>query len=86
MLDQNAKQLAYKVAISDAIATREIVARVREISPNVPILARTRFVLEVDGLARTRRPSAVAISQQGVTVQGFGNILSEPIQNASDVS
>ncbi len=38
------------VAISDPLATRRIVARIRLLSAETPILARTRFVEEVDPL------------------------------------
>jgi CPA2 family monovalent cation:H+ antiporter-2 len=38
------------VAISDPLATRRIVARVRQLAPRTPILARTRYVREVDDL------------------------------------
>ena len=62
------------VAISDAIATREIVARVREISPNVPILARTRFVLEVDGLERAGA-TLVVVEELEATLELIGAAL-----------
>jgi CPA2 family monovalent cation:H+ antiporter-2 len=38
------------VAISDPIATRELVAIARSIAPDVEIVARTRFLLEIDAL------------------------------------
>jgi CPA2 family monovalent cation:H+ antiporter-2 len=38
------------VAISDALATRRIVSRIRAIASDVPVLARTRYVREVDPL------------------------------------
>jgi len=62
------------VAISDAIATREIVARVREISPNVPILARTRFVLEVDSLERAGA-TRVVVEELEATLELIGAAL-----------
>jgi CPA2 family monovalent cation:H+ antiporter-2 len=40
------------VATSDPIATREIVARVRELTPRARVLARTRYLTEVDELSR----------------------------------
>jgi CPA2 family monovalent cation:H+ antiporter-2 len=40
------------VAISDPLATRETVAVARALAPEVPIVARTRYVLEVDRLER----------------------------------
>jgi len=39
------------VAISDPIATREIVALVRSLAPRVPVLVRTHFVQDVDSLS-----------------------------------
>jgi CPA2 family monovalent cation:H+ antiporter-2 len=40
------------VATSDPIATREIVARARELAPQARVLARTRYLTEVDELSR----------------------------------
>jgi CPA2 family monovalent cation:H+ antiporter-2 len=48
------------VAISDALATRRIVSRIRAISRDVPILARTRYVLEVDSLETAGATAVVA--------------------------
>ena len=48
------------VAISDALATRRIVSRIRTISADVPILARTRYVLEVDPLETAGATAVVA--------------------------
>jgi CPA2 family monovalent cation:H+ antiporter-2 len=62
------------VAISDAIATREIVARVREMSPSVPILARTRFVAEVDGLERAG-VTQVVVEELEATLELIGAAL-----------
>ena len=39
------------VAISDPLATRRIVSRIRAMAPDTPILARTRYVREVDHLS-----------------------------------
>jgi CPA2 family monovalent cation:H+ antiporter-2 len=41
------------IAISDPIATREVAAISRALAPTTPILARTRYVLEVDMLERS---------------------------------
>ena len=41
------------VAISDALATRRIVTRLRVLAPDTPVLARTRYVREVDPLETT---------------------------------
>lgn len=38
------------VAVSDTIATREVVALAREMAPHAPIIARTRYVLDADAL------------------------------------
>jgi len=62
------------VAISDMIATREIVARVREMSPSVPILARTRYVLEVDGLERAGA-TQVVVEELEATLELIGAAL-----------
>ena len=48
------------VAISDALATRRMVARIRMLAPETPILARTRYVLEVDPLETAGASSVVA--------------------------
>ena len=48
------------VAISDALATRRMVARIRMLAPDTPILARTRYVLEVDPLETAGASSVVA--------------------------
>lgn len=47
---QNARSVV--IAISDASATRNVVAMARNLSPNAVILVRTRYVAEVDGLMR----------------------------------
>ncbi len=48
------------VAISDALATRRIVSRIRAISRDVPVLARTRYVREVDPLEAEGATAVVA--------------------------
>lgn len=48
------------VAISEPLATREIVSVVREMAPELPILARTRFVRDADRLVETGARSVVA--------------------------
>lgn len=40
------------VAISDALATRRIVAHVRALNPTVPLIVRTRYVAEIEELQR----------------------------------
>ncbi|GIW43587.1 MAG: sodium/hydrogen exchanger family/TrkA domain protein [Candidatus Binatia bacterium] len=40
------------VAISDAVATRRIVAQVRHLAPQVPVIVRTRYVAEIEELRR----------------------------------
>ena len=60
------------VAISDAIATREIVARTREISPSVPILARTRFVLEGRRARASRCDSGRSVEELEATLELIG--------------
>jgi CPA2 family monovalent cation:H+ antiporter-2 len=62
------------VAISDAIATREIVGRVRGISESVPILARTRYVSEVDGLERAGT-TQVVVEELEATLELIGTAL-----------
>lgn len=53
------------VAISDPLATRRIVSRLRLISPEVPVLARTRFVGEVDLLEAAGASTVVAEEFEG---------------------
>lgn len=48
------------VAISDALATRRIVTRLRVLAPDTPVLARTRYVREVDPLETAGASSVVA--------------------------
>jgi len=48
------------VAISDPIATRELVAALRGIAPDVEIVARTRFILEIDALEAAGANAVVA--------------------------
>jgi CPA2 family monovalent cation:H+ antiporter-2 len=48
------------VAISDPIATREVVAAVRRIAPDVEVVARTRFILEIDALEAAGANGVVA--------------------------
>jgi CPA2 family monovalent cation:H+ antiporter-2 len=66
------------VAISDPIATLEVVALARSLAPDTPIYARTRYVLEVDELERAGATKVVAeefestITLAGVTLRHFG--------------
>jgi len=53
------------VAISDPKATRRIVSRVRAMAPRTPILARTRYVQEVDPLASEGANLVVAEEFEG---------------------
>ena len=53
------------VAISDPLATRRIVSRLRLLAPEVPILARTRFVREVDPLDAAGASTVVAEEFEG---------------------
>jgi CPA2 family monovalent cation:H+ antiporter-2 len=53
------------VAISDPLATRRIVSRIRLITRDTPILARTRFVGEVDLLDAAGATSVVAEEFEG---------------------
>lgn len=48
------------VTISDPVATREAVRLVRLIAPDVPVVARTRFVLQVDPLYEAGASQVVA--------------------------
>jgi CPA2 family monovalent cation:H+ antiporter-2 len=48
------------VAISDPLATRRIVTRIRLIAPDTPVLARTRYVREVDLLEAAGASTVVA--------------------------
>lgn len=53
------------VAISDALATRRIVTRIRAMAPSTPILARTRYVREVDRLSMVGANVVVAEEFEG---------------------
>jgi CPA2 family monovalent cation:H+ antiporter-2 len=48
------------VAVSDPIATREIAAVVRRVAPDVEILARTRYVRDVDSLEAAGASAVIA--------------------------
>jgi len=66
------------VAISDPIGTREVVAMARALAPEIPIYARTRYVLEVDELERAGATNVVAeefestLALAGATLRHFG--------------
>lgn len=53
------------VAISDPLATRRIVTRIRLQAPNTPVLARTRYVQEVDPLEAAGARIVVAEEFEG---------------------
>lgn len=53
------------VAISDPLATRRIVSRIRAMAPRTPILARTRYVREVDRLSAAGASVVVAEEFEG---------------------
>jgi len=53
------------VAISDPLATRRIVSRIRAMAPATPILARTRYVREVDRLSTAGASVVVAEEFEG---------------------
>ena len=66
------------VAVSDPIATREIVALARSLVSQAPILARTRYVLEVDALEHAGANKVVVdefestLELVGAMLQRFG--------------
>lgn len=53
------------VAISDPLATRRVVSRIRAMAPETPILARTRYVREVDRLSSAGASIVVAEEFEG---------------------
>lgn len=53
------------IAISDPLATRRVVSRVRSLAPETPILARTRYVREVDRLSSAGATTVVAEEFEG---------------------
>ena len=53
------------VAISDPLATRRIVSRIHAMAPDTPILARTRYVREVDRLSMAGADVVVAEEFEG---------------------
>lgn len=53
------------VAISDPLATRRVVSRIRAMAPDTPILARTRYVREVDYLSSAGATIVVAEEFEG---------------------
>jgi CPA2 family monovalent cation:H+ antiporter-2 len=66
------------VAISDPIGTRQVVNLARTLAPDVPIYARTRYVLEVDDLERAGATKVIAeefestITLAGAILRHFG--------------
>lgn len=60
-----AKARFVTVAISDPLATRRIVARVRAAAPRLPIVARARFVHEVEPLEAAGATRVVAEEYEG---------------------
>jgi CPA2 family monovalent cation:H+ antiporter-2 len=73
-----ARARAVVVAITDPLATRHVVGVARTLHPGVPILARTRYVLEVDPLAEAGASSVIADEVEGSLLllaellRGFG--------------
>jgi CPA2 family monovalent cation:H+ antiporter-2 len=53
------------IAISDSHATRRIIARIRTVAPKLPILARARYVHEVDTLEALGATGVVAEEYEG---------------------
>jgi len=53
------------IAISDPLATRRIVSRIEAIAPNTHVIARTRYVREVDHLERAGARSVIAEEYEG---------------------
>lgn len=53
------------IAISDSLATLRIVARIRTVAPKLPIIARARFVHEVDQLEAVGATTVVAEEYEG---------------------
>jgi len=63
------------VAISDPLATRRIVSRIHHLAPDTPVLARTRYVREVDLLDRAGATMVVAEEYEGaiaIVAQALG--------------
>jgi CPA2 family monovalent cation:H+ antiporter-2 len=66
------------IAISDAIATRQVATAARRLAPEVPIVARTRYVAQVDELALAGANQVVAEEVESTlqllveTLQRFG--------------
>jgi len=77
------------VAISDPLATRRIVSRVNALSPHTPLVARTRYVREVDLLERAGASTIIAEEYEGAlelvarTLASF-SIPSAAVRNFTD--
>jgi len=63
------------VAVNDPLATREIVALVRQLAPGVTIAARTRYVRDSDRLARSG--AAVVVAEE---LEGTLNLVAEVLR------
>ncbi|MGI9590353.1 MAG: NAD-binding protein, partial [Myxococcota bacterium] len=62
------------VVLSDPITTRDVVRMARGLSPETPVLARTRYVLDVDELQREGATSVVAEEVES-TLELMGEML-----------
>jgi len=62
------------VVVSDPIATRDVVRMARALAPGTPILARTRYVLDVDELQQAGATSVVAEEIES-TLELMGEVL-----------
>jgi len=64
------------VVINDPVATRQIVTRIHEVAPGVRIVARTRYLLEVDALHEAGASQVVAEELEG-TIDLVSHVLRE---------
>lgn len=67
---------AVVVALSDPLATREVVALARTLAPDVPILVRTHFVRDVDALLRAGA-TRVVVEELESTLEMVGALLEQ---------
>ena len=62
------------VAISDPVATRRVVANVRDMTPNVQIVVRTRYVKEIEEL-RKLGANSVITEEFETSIEMFARVL-----------
>jgi len=72
------------LAISDPVATRRTVYKIREIAPSIDIIARTRFYQEVNGL-RSLGADYVVAEEYEASIRIFNIVLNKYLVSGDDI-